>query len=161
MRENIINPLIALFSQQGEKEVCSMSKIVKAILLPVLLATILVLFSFYGCGGGGTLPSGTASAPMGGTPAAELNQQQLEQKLADSLASYEELNSYKFDMEMKMFADVSGGAEPGKMDITSKISGAINMALQQMQMKMDMTMDTEGISQPNQNMSYDMYIMPD
>jgi len=127
-------------------------KMAKIILLPLLLASILALFSLYGCTGTGTIS--TTGALQDG-----LSQQQLEQILSDSLENYENLNTYKFDVDMDILADISGGIQSGKMTIISKISGVTNVASQQMQMKMDMSMSAYGSGE--QNIAYDMYILAD
>lgn len=130
-------------------------KTVKIVLLPLILASIIALFSMTGCATGGTTPTL-------GAPHEELSQQQLQQIFSDSIKNEANLNTYKFDMEMDMITDITG-AESGKMTILTKSSGATNLASKQTQMKMEMEMSAEGLGQEggSQSLIYDIYQMTD
>ena len=135
-------------------------KAARSILLPFMLVLILALFSLYGCTE--TSTEGESGTTHGALQDG-LSQQELQEILADSLTNYEDLNTYKFDMDMDILADASGGIESGKMIIITKTSGATNIASQQMQMLMDMSMTVEDFQgqSGSQSMVYDMYMLPD
>ncbi len=142
-------------------------KTVRMVLILLLFASIIALFSFAGCGGGAEETTPTGTIPAGTTPTASastsFNQEQLEQILNDGLTNFENASSYKFDMDMNMTVEAKGGTEQGKMTVNSKISGVTNVVPQQTQMKTEMTMDLEGLGgqSDSQEMKYDMYIFPD
>jgi hypothetical protein len=132
-------------------------------MLPLLLTAILGLFSFYGCSSTSTTPNATATSSSAGIPAENLNQQQLQQMLSDSVINYKSLNTYKFDMAMDISTNVTGGSNPWGMTLNTKMGGGTNIASKQTQMKLDMSMAMEGMGQngENQSLTYDMYAMPD
>ncbi len=135
-------------------------KTIRFILLPLLLALIIALFSMTGCAGGGTGPTGTI--PIQELPHGEVSPQQLQQIYSDSLMNQANLNTYKFDMVMDMITDIIG-AESGKMNILTKSSGAANLASNQMQTKMEMDVKAEGLGQEDisQSLIYNIYQMTD
>jgi len=92
-----------------------------------------------------------------------MSQAQLEAILDESIANQESINTYRFDVDMDMITDVVGGYEAGKMTISTKSNGAANLASNQMQMNMEMTMVLEGFEEQNgsQDLTYDMYVYPD
>ena len=140
-----------------------MPKVIQIIILPLLLTAILGLFSFYGCGTTSTTPNTTATSSLAGIPAENLNQQQLQQMLSDSVTNYKNLNTYKFDMAMDISTNVTGGSNPWEMTLNTKMGGGTNIASEQTQMKLDMSMAMVGMGQngENQSLTYDMYAMPD
>jgi hypothetical protein len=131
---------------------------VKVVILPLLLVPIIALFSFSGCAGDGAGPAGSTSAVENG-----MSQAQLEELLASSLANQENINTYRFDLDMDMITDIVGGYEAGKMTILTTSNGAANLASNQMQIYMEMTVILEGFEEQNgsQDLSYDAYIFPD
>ncbi|OGN97381.1 MAG: hypothetical protein A2Y89_04570 [Chloroflexi bacterium RBG_13_51_18] len=136
-------------------------KRVRFVLLPLLLMPIIVLFSITGCATNGTAPAATTSSTGGLQDG--LSQQQLMQILEESLADYASINTYKFDMDMNIFADVSGGPESGSISMITKSSGATNIASKQMQMNMEMSMSMEGMGEQggSQTLIYDIYVISD
>lgn len=130
---------------------------IKLIILPLLLTSVIALFSFSGCAEGGVAPGATTAIQNG------MSQAQLEAILDESIANQESINTYRFDMDMDMITDVVGGYEAGKTSIFTKSDGAANLASNQMQMNMEMTMVLEGFEGQNgsQDLTYDMYIYPD
>ena len=125
----------------------------------LLLTVVMSLFSFYGCGGG------TATVSWAGIPAENLNQQQLQQMLSDSVSNYKNLNTYKFDMATDTITDVIGGSNPWTTTLNTKIGGATSLASEQTQMKLDMSIAiaSESLGQTGevQSLTYDMYAMTD
>lgn len=136
-----------------------MSKTIKYILSPLMLVAILALSSFYGCGGGAT----TTTAAWAGIPAEQLTQQQLQQMLADSVKSYENLNTYKFIVIMDIATNVTGGVNPWGTSLQNLVTGGSNIAEEQTGMTMQMTMAMVGMGQDNepQSLAYDIYALPD
>jgi hypothetical protein len=140
-----------------------MPKVIQIIMLPLLLTAILGLFSFYGCSSTSTKPNTTATSSLAGIPAENLNQQQLQQMLSDSVTNYKNLNTYKFDVATDITTKVTGGSNPWGMTLNTKMGGGTNIASEQTQMKLDMSMAMVGLGQngENQSLTYDMYAMPD
>ncbi len=141
-----------------------MSKSIKTIALPLLLVLIVSLFSFYGCTGAGITQGGAATTTAQGATAGEsLSQEQLEKILSDSVVNYENLTTYRFDIDMDITADVSGGDQSGSMSIFTGMSGAANVITNEMQATMEMFMDYEGMGEESgsQNLDYDMYLLTD
>ena len=135
-------------------------KKVRIVLLPLILVSIIALFTMTGCGSG-TTPTGTA--PTQAAPQGELSQQQLEQIFSDSMMNEANLNTYRFDMDMDIITNVTGGSEAGKMTMLSKSNGAANMASNQLQIQMEMDMSMEGLGYEDgsQSLTYDVYQMAD
>ena len=131
---------------------------VKVVMLPLLLTSIIALFSFSGCADDGSAPAGTTAAIQDG-----LSQAQLEEILSSSIANQENINTYRFDLDLDMITEVIGGFDAGKMTILTKSYGASNMASNQMQINMEMSISLEGFEDQNgsQDLTYDMYIYPD
>jgi hypothetical protein len=130
---------------------------VKLVILPLLLVSVVALFSFSGCADDGSVPEGTAAVQDG------LSQAELQGILADSIANQEGINTYRFDMDMDMITDVVGGYEASKMSIFTKSNGATNLVSNQMQMNMEMSMDLEGFGEESgsQDLIYDIYMYSD
>jgi hypothetical protein len=145
--------------REGKK----MSKKIHIIILPAILVSILAIFSFFGCGGGGTAQNGTNTIPAEGITVGDLNQQQLAQILADSVANYDKLTTYKFDMTMDMLMDVTGGTQSGKVTMNTKTNGAAKVAANEMQMNTEMTISMEGAGEQDssESISYEVYQMAD
>jgi hypothetical protein len=118
-----------------------------------------------GCATTGNAPAGTGTTTTTAAGAAqgELSQQQLEQIYNDSIMNQANLNTYKFDMDMDMLTNVTGGSEAGKMTMLTKSSGAANLASNQMQMTMEMDVSMEGLGyeDSSQSLTYDVYQMAD
>src|SRR4030067_1076805 len=110
-----------------------MAKTAKIVLLTLLLVSILSLFSFYGCTGAGITQEGSGTTK----PAVDLSQQQLQQILSEAVMKYENLKTYRFDVDMEIKADVTGGDESGKMTMLTKMSGAEKTISNKMQAAME------------------------
>jgi hypothetical protein len=130
---------------------------VKLVILPLILVSVIALFSFSGCASDGAAPGATTAIQNG------MSQAQLEALLADSVANQESINTYRFDLDMDMITEAIGGYEAGKMTLFTKSNGAANVASNQMQMNMEMSMSLEGVGEESgsQDLNYDMYIYPD
>lgn len=129
----------------------------KLVILPLILVSVIAPFSFSGCiGDGGT---GGVTTPIQNG----MSQSQLEALLAESIANQESINTYRFDMDMDMITDIIGGFDAGKMTIFTKSNGATNLASNQMQMNMEMSLVMEGFGDDSgsQDLNYDIYMFPD
>lgn len=119
-----------------------MSAIVKKA-LPFALALALC-FTFIGCAGEETL-----------------TQEEIDQIMANSINATYTAETYQFDMDMAMTANVTGGEQPAAVSMTTDGSGALNNTSQEMQMTMNgtMTMGVPGQATVTVNMSMDSYIV--
>lgn len=126
---------------------------VKIMALPIIIAAIFMVLSFPGCGGNG---AGSEETVVG-----ELTEQELKDVLADSLLATANADTYAFSMDMDMDIEVKGGSEAGKMEISMKADVVANMADEEMQMDLDMSMegDTEGMEGGSQVISAEMYVL--
>jgi len=93
-----------------------MFKRAKILALPLVLAAVLALLLFPGCG--------EKEAGPGETAAEGLTIQELQQVVADSVAEVKNATSYEFSLEMDMNVEIIGGSEAGKMALEMKSSGA-------------------------------------
>ena len=125
-----------------------MVNVIKTILLPLLLASILSLSIALGCGGEKDDASG------------EFSQQELEQILADSTLLINQADSYKMNMEMDMFMDMSG-SEEGTMDMDATMEGAFDQKNMEMYMTMEMYMavDVGGQRESMDDIVMDIYLV--
>jgi hypothetical protein len=132
-----------------------MLKRVKILALPLMLAAIFTILAFPGCGGNGGGPEETV--------AGELTAQELQGLLDDALLAVENANSYAFSMDMDMDIEVTGGPDAGKMGLSMKADGVYDMADEEMQMDLDMSIegDIEGLDGDSQTMSADVYMLDD
>jgi len=128
-----------------------MGKVLKMILLPLLLVSILSLPIALGCNGDKADTSG------------ELSQLELEQILTDSTLLVNSVDSYKVTMDMDMFMDISSGGEEGTMDMDMTMEGAVDQKNMEMQivMEMNMAMDMGGDRESIDDMVMDMYLVGD
>lgn len=135
-------------------------KTVKIVLMPLLLASIIALFSITGCAGTGTTPQITT--PSAAATQEELNQQELEEILYASMTNEANLDTYTFIMDMDINTDVIG-EESVKMIVSTKSNGAADLASGQMHMRMEMEMSAEGIGYEagTQSLAYDVYQITD
>lgn len=126
---------------------------VKIMALPIIIAAIFMVLSFPGCGGNG---AGSEETVVG-----ELTEQELKDVLADSLLATANADTYAFSMDMDMDIEVKGGSEAGKMEISMKADVVANMADEEMQMDLDMSMegDMEGMEGGSQVISAEMYVL--
>lgn len=134
-----------------------MPKALRFTLLPLMLFAILALPCYYGCGGGET------KTAWGGIPIEQLTQQQLQQLLDDSIDNFEKLNTYKFDVAMAITSNITGGSNPMNTLFYTTMAGGTNIATEQTQMTLAMTMAMASEKQEyeEQNLDYDVYCMPD
>jgi hypothetical protein len=130
-----------------------MLKRVKILTLPLMLATILTILAFPGCGGNGGGPEETI--------AGEFTAQELQGFLDDAILAVENANSYAFSMDMDMDVEVTGGPDAGKMGFSMKADGVYDMADDEMHMDLDMSIegDIEGLDGDSQTMSADVYML--
>jgi len=136
-------------------------KVKKGLIIPLLL-TILLMLLVPGCQE--QAAEEETNAPVTKTPSAQaLSQPELQQIVTDSIATYKGLTTYRFDITMDISAEAIGGSQPGKLTGTLKSSGGTNLASKEMQMNMDMSMNTEGIGDENgpQSLGYEMYMLSD
>jgi len=70
-----------------------------------------------------------------------ITQEQIAQVIFDTTSAASEADAYKFDMDMSMTMNVSGGISPGTLSMEMDSNGVIDMANEAMQMFMTMTMD--------------------
>jgi hypothetical protein len=128
---------------------------IKLVILPLVLVSVIGLFCFSGCGGDGSGPEGSTYPVENG-----MSQAQLESLLNESIANQETVNTYRFEMDMDMITDVVGGFDAGKMTIYSRSSGTTNLASDQMQMNVEMSLILEGFGEESgsQDINYDIYI---
>ncbi len=131
----------------------------KFISLSLLLILTFSILAFTGCGGDETTTVPTSS------PTEELTQQQLQKIYTDSTSALQKIDTYKFDMDMDMSMEVTGGDEPGEMTMTISTTGAYdkkaNEMFMDMSMKMDipMDLDTDSSGLNMGNISMKMYIL--
>ena len=108
-------------------------------ILALSLALVLS-FSFWGC------------TEVGG-----LSQEEIDRLVANTIDAYPEVTTVKFDMDMLMTLEVTGGTDPMKMTMAMGGSGAIDSTELEMQMTMDMMMDIPGLFK--ESMTTDCYIV--
>ena len=111
-----------------------MSKVLKRIL--ILSLALILSFTFAGCAQGES-----AETDVG-------------QILANSAIATVEADTCKFDMDMLIDMEVVGEPQPIDMTMVADITAVVSNISQEMQMTMDMTMDTAG--QAEQEMTMDM-----
>jgi hypothetical protein len=126
---------------------------IKILALPLLLAAILGVLSFAGCGG---------KLGDDGNGGGDLTQPELEQVMADSMAAYRDAASYGFTYDMDMNLEMVGGSSPGTMEMTMRGEGEADIDANTMLMNMDVSLksdvpDMEG----SQEMSADIYLLTD
>jgi hypothetical protein len=123
----------------------------KILALPLMLAAILMVLAFPGCG--------EKAADDG---AGELTEQELQGVLADSLLAIENADSYAFSMDMDMDGEVKGGPDAGKMEISMRAEGVFDMVDDEMQMDFDMSLegDMEGM-EGSQEIFTSIYMLND
>ena len=107
---------------------------VKTIL--ALSLALVLSFTFVGC--------------VAGLPQEEINQ------IIGNVTSAE-YDTFKFDVEMPMTMTVVGGSDPGTASIVVDGTGVVDMANEEMQMTMSMTMDIPGAGE--QEMAAEVYIV--
>ncbi len=131
-----------------------MLKRVKFMALPLILAAILMVLAFPGCG---------EKAADDGAEAGELTEQELGDVLADSLLATENADTYAFSYDMDMDVEVKGGSEAGTMELSMRADGVIDMADEETQMDLDMSLegDIEGMDGGSQVMSANVYMLDD
>ena len=127
-----------------------MSKIIKMILLPLLLVSILSLPASLGCNGNGD----------GGS--SEFTKAELEEIVANSINVVNTADSYKFSMDMEMFMDMEGGGEDGTMNMDIEAEGAFDLKKMEAFMDMDMYMAMDiGFDMGSEEVSMEMYMLDD
>ncbi|MBI4267668.1 MAG: hypothetical protein HY662_02670 [Chloroflexi bacterium] len=88
--------------------------------------------------------------------AKELSAQEIIDKTLAASASAEVFN---FDTDMTMSLEVTGGTDPGKMNMLTDMSGYADSKNKELQMTMNMNLDVLG--ELSQNISADMYMVDD
>lgn len=135
-----------------------MSKVIKRI-LPLFLALALSLV-FVGCGdggtgGGGTIPTGGGVTPTGGGEE-ELTQTEIEEILTRSASATAAADTYKFEVQMSVGVEAQGGSGAGEAAISSNSTGIIDNVDEEMQISMDISMETPD---GGQDISMELYFV--
>ncbi len=132
--------------------------LIKRVLPLILLAAVLVTFFFTGCNSY-TKPT----MPWTGIPPENLTQQQLQDILSVSLQYHDHLETYKLYMMTNINTDVVGGSNPWKTTLNTGIAGAKNVAEDQTQITLNISINMVGMGQTGeeQNILYDMYALDD
>lgn len=130
-----------------------MSKWIKIITLPLLLAIILTPLLFTGCGE----KEAGQEATAGGMDLPKI--------LGDSMVAMKSVNSYTYTLEMTMAMEATGGSSPGKVSTSMQSSGAADMAAKKMKMGFAMHLDEITVAEQPDDMprdfSAEMYLMED
>jgi len=118
-----------------------------------LLAAILGVLSFAGCGG---------KPGDDGNGGVELTQQELEQVIAESMVAYQDATTYGFTYDMEVNMEIVGGSSPGSMDMTMRGEGRADIDANTMLMDMDVSLesDIEGM-EGSEVMSAEIYLLTD
>lgn len=124
---------------------------IKILAVPLLLAIILVLLAFPGCGGKG--------GGLFQTTSGELSDQELQQVITDAMSAVRGATSYAFSLDMDMNAEATGGTQAGKMGMNLKSNGKTDITADNVYMDMDMSVEQEG--QGSQSVSAEMYMFTD
>jgi len=135
-----------------------MLKITRNLLLPVLLVSILFLLFIPGCDEQEAAPG-----------EAEVSQPELQQILADSMLAQQGVDSYQMKMDMDTTMNISGGPEEGTADMHMAMEGAIDQANMEMQMTMNISMDVDASDMGSDSsdfaeapeISMEMYVLAD
>jgi predicted small lipoprotein YifL len=133
-----------------------MPKLIKRAIPSILLAVILTLLSFGGCG------SYTPSImPWTGTAPETLTQQQWQDILTVAREYQQHLNSYKLGVMTSIVTDVAGGPNPWNRSLNIGLSGIKNLTDDQTQMTKNMSMMMEGLGQngEEQGVNYDTFAL--
>jgi len=125
----------------------------KILALPLLLAAILGVLSFAGCGG---KPGGD------GNGGGDLTQAELEQVMADSMVAYQDATTYGFTYDLDMHMEAVGGSSPGSVDMIMRGDGHADIDASTMLMNMEVSLesDLEGM-EGSQVMSAEIYMLTD
>ena len=124
-----------------------MGRILRMILLPLMLVSILSLPIALGCNG---------------DTSGEFSQLELEQLLTDSALFVNDVDSYKTTMDMEIFMDMSGRGEEGTMDMDMTMEGAIDQKNMEISMIMAISMSMDiGFESVSEDMTMDMYMVGD
>ena len=113
-----------------------MSAVKRILALSLALILSFTLVTLVGCAGG-------------------LPQEEIDQIIANVTSA--EYDTVKFDVEMPMTMTVVGGSDPGTASIVVDGTGVMDMANEEMQMTMNMTVDIPGIGE--QEMAAEVYIV--
>ena len=130
-----------------------MPKSLRNVTLSLSLTAILVLSFLYGCS---YTPS---TMPWTGIPPENLTQQQLQDILSVSLEYHDHLDTYKLMVISSVSTNVTGGLNPWQRSLHTSASGAKNLAEEQAQMTLDLSMIMQGMGQEGEEQSviYDIY----
>jgi hypothetical protein len=130
----------------------NMSKWIKVLVLPLLLAIILVPVPLTGCGEKEAEQATPAGSDLHGI-------------LGGSIAAMESVNSYTYVLDMTMAMEATGGDSPGKLNTSMESSGAVDLAAKKLKMAFQMHLNE--ITIPNQpedmprDFSAEMYMIED
>lgn len=136
-----------------------MPKLQKRVIPSLLLAVIIMVLSFAGCGGSYT-PS---TMPWTGIAPENLTQQQWQDILSVALEYHDHLNNYKLDVLTSTDTNVTGGSNPWELSLSTDVAGVKNIAEDQTEIARSSSMKMQGKGQngEEQEVVYDMYFMND
>lgn len=77
--------------------------------------------------------------------------------MADAVSATAAVDTYKFDMDMLMTMEMSGGDQPAKVAMESDTSGTVDNANKEMQMAMNMNVDIP--DQGKQKLAMEFYVV--
>jgi hypothetical protein len=138
----------------GEGQVMGKSK--KYIVLPLVLA-VLLLGLVAGCREKETAtPTATPT-----TASSEFTQAQMKEILVDTISATKNARTFKFFMNVTMAMEATGGTEAKQINVDMTASGAHDQENKNMQMNMDINVESPEIEEGAQNMSMAIYIYED
>jgi hypothetical protein len=130
----------------------NMSKWIKILTPTFLLAVVLATLLFTGCGE----KEAGQETPEGMNPPGIL---------ADSILAMKSVNSYTYNMDMKMAMEATGGSSPGNIKISMQGNGAADVAAKKMKMSSQMHLDEINVPEQSEDMPQDfsteMYMIED
>jgi len=135
-----------------------MPKLIKRVIPYLLLAVILTLFSFSGCGS--YTPS---TMPWTGTAPETLTQQQWQDIFKVALEYQEHLEAFHLNEMTSINTEVVGGSNPWERSLNISLVGAKNLVDEQTKMNLNISMIMEGMGQTSEDQTviYDMYAPSD
>jgi hypothetical protein len=137
------------------------NKYLKRIMVPLLMLSVLLLLLVPGCGDK-EAPETAAPAPAATDG---FSQAQMQQILADTMLAVRNAGTYKCDINMNMAMEATGGPQAGNLNIIMTATGVYDQVNKNMQMVMNMTMETDmemgEMEEAMQDISMEMYVLDD
>ena len=143
-------------------------KYVKTIMLPLLPVCILVLIMVTGCAnesaatGPAINATETSATPATTAPQTTTSESlQVQQIFADMMTAVKNINTYKFNMDMKSLMEMTGGDQAGTVSMVMNAEGFYDQLNKNMHMTMEMNMDMDvpEMEAGAQKMVMDMYML--